>query len=91
MLEICNNKVDRFNIGGGETIAKKSKKSKNKKLSKSQKMSKFQKLANSKKKLSKNGNLANFDIKKNGSNFLTPKANAVFNHLRQVFIEPPTF
>ena len=57
------------------------------KLSKSRN-SKSKKLAKSKKP-SKSGNSPNFDAKKAGSSFLTPKAKAAFNHLHLTFIDAP--
>ena len=51
----------------------------------SQKLAKSQKL----KKLSKNGNLPNFDIIKAGSSFLIPKARTAFNHLWLVLTKAP--
>ena len=58
-----------------------------KKLGKSkvQKLFQFQKLFKSKKKLSKNKNLANLDAKKTGSSFLTSGATEIFNCLWLVF------
>ena len=71
---------------GGEELAKK--------LRKSSKGLKLFKLGNSKgknlaksKKLSKSGNSPNFNAKKAGSSFLTPKARATFNRLQLAFIE----
>ena len=51
------------------------------KLSKTRKLFKFQKLSKSEKKLSKSGNLLNFNAKKNGPSFLTPNAKTTFNFL----------
>ena len=51
------------------------------KLLKTRKLFKFQKSIKLKKKLVKNGNLSNFNAKKNGQSFLIPKTKAVFNHL----------
>ena len=56
---------------------------------KSKKSSKCQKLAKSKKKLSKNGNLLNFNAKKNVLSFLTLETRAVFNCLRLAFTKAP--
>ena len=61
------------------------------KLSKSQKLSKSRKSAKSRKKLSKSGNLPNFDAKKNGPSFLIPNAKMAFNHLRLTFTKAPIF
>ena len=61
--------------GSNELIEKCGKLSKTKKLSKSQKSAKL------KKKLSKNGNLPNFDTQKNGLSFLTLNAKTAFNRL----------
>ena len=90
-----NNKVDGFSIDGNSVEhAKKSKKlsksenlSKSQKLSKTRKLFKFQKLAKSRKKLSKSGNLFNFDAKKNGPSFLTSNARTAFNYLRLALIK----
>ena len=74
----CEGEFVKFNVdnGGNVEIAKKSRKSKGQNLFKSGK------LAKSGKKSSKNRNFLNFDIKKNGPNFLTPKATTVFNCLQ---------
>ena len=71
--------------GGNELIKK------YRKLSKTRKLSKSQKLVKSKKKLSKSGNLPNFDIKENGPNFLTPHAKIAFNYLQLAFTKAPIF
>ena len=54
-------------------------------------MSKFQNLAKSRKKLSKNGNLTNFDVTEVGPKFLTSDARIAFNRLRLAFTEAPIF
>ena len=77
-----------FGGGDGGELAKKSGKlSKGQKLSKSgnskgKKLAKFKKPSNS-------GNSPNFDAKKAGPNFLTPKAKVAFNCLRLTFNEAP--
>ena len=63
------------------------------KLSKTRKLSKFgnskcKKLAKSK-KLSKSANSPNFDAKKAGPSFLTPKTREAFNRLRLAFTNTP--
>ena len=55
------------------------------KLSKIEKLSKSRKSAKLRKKLSKNGNLPNFDTKENESSFLIPNTWIVFNHLWLAF------
>ena len=80
------NEVDGIE-GSDELIEKYRKLSKTRKLSKSQKLSKIEKLSKSRKlaksgkKLSKNGNLPNFDTKENGLSFLTLNARTAFNYL----------
>ena len=59
------------------------------KLSKTRKLSKSQKSAKSRKKLSKSGNLPNFDTNENGPSFLIPNTRTVFNHLQLTFIKAP--
>ena len=59
------------------------------KLLKTEKLSKSQKSAKSRKKLSKSGNLPNFDVKKNGPSFLTPNARTAFNYFRLAFTKVP--
>ena len=94
--------VDEVGIdGNGVEYAKKSEKtSKSRKLSKlrklsksgkskSEKTSKSQNSVKSGKKLSKSGNLTNFDAMEDESKFLTPDARTTFNHLRLAFIEAP--
>ena len=71
--------------GGDELIKKCRKLSKIRKLSKAQKFFKSQKSAKLRKKLSKSGNLFNFDAKKNGQSFLTPNTRTTFNCLRLTF------
>ena len=63
---------------GGVEIAKKSRKSKDQKLVKS-------------KKLSKSGNLPNFNAKEAGLSFLIPGAREAFNRLRLAFTEALIF
>ena len=84
-----NGEVNRF---GGNYIKYIKKLGKLKKLFKlgnlkGEKLFKFQKSAKSGKKLSKSENLPNFNAKKNGSSFLTPKARVAFNYLWLAFIE----
>ena len=55
------------------------------KLSKTRKLSKSQKSAKSRKELSKIGNLPNFNVKENGSNFITSDTGTAFNHLWLAF------
>ena len=91
-LEIRNSDrgVVGFGIGGDgdNELAKKSGKlSKSLKLSKSG-YSKCKNLAESKKP-PKSANLPNFDAKKVGPSFLTPKARATFNRLRLAFTKAP--
>ena len=69
--------------GGNELIEK------YKKLSKGRKLSKSQKLAKSRKKLSKSGNLSNFNAKENGLSFLTLDTKIIFNHLWLTFTKAP--
>ena len=59
------------------------------KLSKIRKLSKFQKSAKLGKKLSKNRNSPNFDIKKNEPNFLILDVRIAFNHLQLTFTKAP--
>ena len=61
--------------GGNELIEK------YRKLSKTRKLSKSQKLAKLGKKLSKSGNLPNFDAEENGLSFLIFDAKTAFNCL----------
>ena len=68
--------------GGNELIEKYRKLSKTGKLPKSQKLSKSRKSAKSKKKLSKSGNLPNFDAKENRPSFLTLNTRTAFNYLQ---------
>ena len=58
---------------------------KSKKLLKSRKLSNDQKSAKSRKKLSKIGNLPNFNAKENGPSFSIPKAKTTFNCLQLAF------
>ena len=71
---LATNMVDGVE-GGNQSIEKCGK------LSKTGKLFKSQKSAKSRKKLSKSGNLPNFDTKKNRPSFLTPDARTAFNHL----------
>ena len=75
-LRVGNGEINRFGVGGGVKYVKKS-----------EKMSKSQNLAKSRKKLSKSGNLTNFDAIKAGPKFLTSNAKTAFNHLQLAFIE----
>ena len=68
-----------------ELIKKYGKLLKTRKSSKSQKLFKSRKLAKSRKKLSKSGNLSNFDTKENRSSFLTSDAKTAFNYLWLAF------
>ena len=80
---VANEKFAADKVGGienGDDLIKKCEK-----LFKTRKLSKSQKLAKSKKKLSKSGNLLNFDTKKNKPSFLTPDARIAFSYLRLVF------
>ena len=80
-----NNEVDGFD-GNSVKYGKKSGKSKSQKLANSQKLSKSGKLKSEKfKKLSKSGNLPNFDITEARLSFPTLDATTTFNHLRLVF------
>ena len=77
-----NVKVNKFSLGGdGMEYAKNLRKLKGKKLSKSWK------LAKSRRNLSKNENLPNFDIEKTRPSFLISEAKAAFNHLQLAFIK----
>ena len=73
---------------GGEELAKKSGK-----LSKGLKLSNLGNLKSKNsaksKKLSKSENSPNFNIKKAGPSFLTPKARAAFNRLQLTFTKAP--
>ena len=71
--------------------SKSEKLSKSQKLSKTRKLSKSQKSAKSEKKLSKNGNLFNFDAKENGPSFLTPNTRTAFNYLWLAFTKALIF
>ena len=77
-----NGEVDRFGISRNdvEYIKKSGKLSKLGK-SKSEKTFKSQNLAKSGKKLSKSGNLTNFNTTEAGPKFLTPNTKIAFNHL----------
>ena len=65
--------------GDGELIQKCGK------LSKTRKLSQSRKSAKSGKKLSKSGNLPNFNTQKNKPSFLTSNLRTVFNYLEFVF------
>ena len=85
-----NGKVNGFDVSrNGVEHAKKSGKLSKSGKSKSEKTSKSQNLAKSGKKLSKSGNLTNFDATEIGPKFLTPDARTVFNRLRLAFTEAP--
>ena len=75
---LATNKVG--GVKGGDKLIEKCRK-----LLKTVKLSKSQKSAKLKKKLSKSGNLSNFNPKKNRPSFLTPNARTAFNHLQLVF------
>ena len=78
-LGVDDGKDDGYGIGGdGVEHAKKSRK-----LSKSQKLTKLRK------KLSKSGNLPNFNAKKAGPSFLTSDAREAFNRLWLAFTKAP--
>ena len=85
-----NNEINKFGVdrNGVEHTKKSEKLSKSGKL-KSKKMSKSQNLAKSGKKLSKSGNLTNFDNTKAGPKFLNSNARTAFNRLWLAFIEAP--
>ena len=71
-----NGKINRFDISRNSVkYTKKSRKSKSEKPSKSRNLAKLEK------KLSKNGNLTNFNATKAGPKFLTPNTRTAFNHL----------
>ena len=81
---LITNKID--SIEGDNKLIKKFIKPKNKKLfkskkSKSEKLFKSQSLAKLRKKLSKNRNLPNFNIKKTRPSFLISNTKTTFNHL----------
>ena len=84
-----NNEVVGFSSGGGgeELVKKSGKLSKGLKLSKSGNSK--GKILTKFKKLSKIGNLPNFDAKKASLSFLTLEARPIFNHLQLTFIEAP--
>ena len=87
-LEVGDSEINRFGISGNgmEHIKKLRKLSKLGK-SKSEKTSKSWNLAESGKKLSKNGNSINFDATGDEPKFLTLDARIAFNCLRLAFIE----
>ena len=70
-----------------KSIKKCRKLSKVRKLAKGLKLSKSQKLAKLRKKLSKSGNLPNFNAKKNKPSFFIPNAKTTFNCLWLAFIK----
>ena len=79
---------------GDESIEKYGKSSKTRKSfksqkSKSEKTSKSRNSGKSGKKLSKSGNLTNFDTTEDGSKFLIPDARTAFNRLWLAFTEAP--
>ena len=85
-LGVGDGEVDGLGVGGnGVEHTKKSRKSK------SEKMSKSQNSAKSGKKLSKSGNLTNFDAMEDGPKFLTSDARIAFNRLQLAFTEAPIF
>ena len=59
------------------------------KSSKTRKLFKFQKSTKLKKKLSKSGNLPNFNAKKNEPSFLISNAKMAFNYLWLAFTKAP--
>ena len=76
---VVNEVLDANEVGsveGGDELIEKCEK-----LSKTRKLSKSQKSAKLRKKLSKSGNLANFNSKKNKPSFSTPDARMAFNRL----------
>ena len=74
--------VDGFDVGGNSVEhAKKSGKLSKSRKSKSKKTFKSQNLAKLRKKLSKSGNLTNFNAMENRPKFLTPNARTAFNCL----------
>ena len=91
-----DSEIDGFGISGNgikhakklEKLSKLRKLSKSRK-SKSKKMSKSWNLAKSRKKLSKSGNLTNFNAIEAGPKFLTPDAKTIFNRLWLAFTEAP--
>ena len=86
-----DSEVNGFCVGGDSMkLAKKSERFKGQKLSKSRKL-KGKKSAKSKKKSSKSGNSPNFDTKKKGSSFWTPKTRVDLNCLRLAFIKAQFF
>ena len=90
---LAANEVDGVE-GDDELIKKCGKLSKTRKLSrlrksKSEKTSKSQNLAKSGKKLSKSGNLTNFNTMEDKPKFLTPNARTAFNCLWLAFTKAP--
>ena len=81
-------KVDEFSVGGNnvEHVKKLRKLSKSGQL-KSKKTSKSRNLAKSEKKLSKSGNLTNFDTIEVWPKFIIPDARTAFNRLQLAFTE----
>ena len=85
-----NSEVDRFGVSGNSMEhTKKSKKLFKSKKSKSEKTFKFQNSVKSGKKLSKSGNLINFNTTEDGPQFLTLNTKTAFNHLWLAFIRAP--
>ena len=85
-----NGEVDGFVISeNGVEHAKKLGKLFKSRKSKSEKMSKSRNLAKLRKKLSKSGNLTNFNVTKDRPKFLTPNARISLNHLQLNFIKAP--
>ena len=84
-IEKCgkSSKTGKLSKSGKSKSEKSSKSGK----SKSEKTSKSRNSAKSGKKLSKSGNLTNFDATEDGSKFLTPDARTSFNYLRLAFTE----
>ena len=81
-LGISDGKIDRFDVGrNGIKHAKKSEKLSKSGKSKSEKKSKSQNLAKLRKKLSKIGNLTNFNATKDEPKFLTLDTRTTFNCL----------
>ena len=87
-LGVGDGKVNRFGVSKNDVKhAKKSGKLFKSEKSKSKKTFKSQNSAKSRKKLSKSGNLTNFDAIEDGPKFLTPNAKTTFNRLRLAFTE----
>ena len=87
-VRVDDGEVNKFGVGRNDVEhAKKSGKLFKSGKPKSKKISKSRNLAKSGKKLSKSGNLTNFDITEDGPKFLTPNAKTAFNRLRLAFTE----